>query len=83
MLSNQQREFRRLGLNVLFRLMKFHGHLVWLLEKNQFGGELVGEDVDALYERLYNVTDAIDAFRRSQKWRSVDDVEPSDEGEEL
>jgi len=75
MLSNQQREFRRLGLNVLFRLMKFHGHLIWLLEKNQFDHELTGEDVDAFYERFYNVTDAMDAFRRSQKWREVDFVD--------
>jgi len=72
-MTNQQREFRRLGFHVMRRLMKLHGHLIWLLERNQFGSELVGDDVDAFYSRYYDLHDAIDAFRRSDKWRSVDD----------
>jgi len=69
------REFRRLGFRVIFRLMKFHGHLVWLMEKVQFNRELEGVDVDCLYDRYYALQDAIDAFRRSRIWRSVDVVD--------
>jgi len=78
--SYQQREFGRLGWKVLARLWKLHGHLVWLLERNQFADDLTGDDVDAFYARFYDLTDAIDAFRRSRKWRAVDFVdEASDE----
>jgi len=72
-MTNQQREFRRLGFNVMRRLWKLHGYMVWLLELNQMDGTIAGDNVDAFYSRYYDLHDAIDAFRRSEKWRSVDD----------
>jgi len=78
--SYQQREFGRHGWKVMARLWKLHGHLVWLLERAQMGSPLTGDDVDAFYARFYDLTDAIDAFRRTRLWRSVDFVdEGSDE----
>jgi len=72
MMTNQQLEFRRLGWNVVFRLWKVDGHLRWMLEKIQFGWTLHPTDVDAFYERLFNLFDAIEAFKRGETWRSVD-----------
>jgi len=74
-MTKQQREFRRLGFKLITRLWKCHGHLVWLLERVQFGGELTSVDVDAFYDRYYQLQDAIDAFRRSELWRCVDFVD--------
>lgn len=80
MLTNQQREFRRLGFELMMRLWKLHGHLVWLMEKNQNDWRPTGDDVDAFYERLFNLFDAIERFKRGDIWRSVDVVdEDSDE----
>lgn len=74
-MTNQQREFRRLGWRLVTRLWKLHGHLVWLMERVQHGDELDGTAVDCLYDRWYNLSDALDAFRRSSIWRSVDVVD--------
>jgi len=80
MTTNQQREFRRLGFKLVTRIWKFHGFTVWLMERVQFNDKLTGDDVDAFYARYYDLQDAIDAFRRSEIWRSVDVVdEVSDE----
>lgn len=74
-MTNQQREFRRLGWRLVTRIWKFHGHLTWLMERVQYGDELDGTAVDTLYDRWYNLSDALDAFRRSSIWRSVDVVD--------
>jgi len=77
-MTNQQRELRRLGFNVMKSLWKLHGYLAWLLERNQFGDPPSAEDVDAFYSRYYDLHDAVDAFRRSTLWRSVDDDDSSE-----
>jgi len=45
------------------------------MERVQFNDKLTGDDVDAFYARYYDLQDAIDAFRRSEIWRSVDVVD--------
>lgn len=81
MMTNQQREFRRLAWKVVYRLWKVDGQLRWMMECVQFGHELGGEQVDAFYERLFNLFDAIEAFKRGEIWRSVD-VADSDEDDD-
>jgi len=72
MMNHQQREFRILGWRVLTRLMKVHGHLLYILEEAQYGRLPDGLDVDALHERMYALHDALNALRRTSIWRSVD-----------
>jgi len=75
MLTHQQREFGRLAWKVVARTWKLDGHLRWLMEKTQHGVSLTASDVDQLYDRWYNLSDALDAFRRCTLWRSVDVVD--------
>jgi len=81
MMIRQQREFLQRGLAVVFKLMKLHGHLVWLLEKASLEQPIHPVDVDAFYERLYACHDAIEHLKASSTWRSVDveDDVPLDE----
>jgi len=72
MMKYQHREFRRLAWNVVLRLWKLDGHLRWLMERTDFGTPLSGEDVDAFYERWYNLEDALVALKGCELWRSVD-----------
>jgi len=83
MMTNQPREFRRLGWYVCTRALKLHGQMIWILERAQYGQPPTAEDVDCLYDRWFALNDALEAFKRHPLWRSVDvDFDVEDDAED-
>jgi len=77
-MNNQQREFGRLALRVITRLMKLAGTVEWIAEAVQWGRPIPDFAVDEFYRRLHDLQDTMDLLRRTPQWRSVD-VEDFDE----
>lgn len=71
-MNNQQREFGRLTIRVIIRMMKVAGTLEYIGECVQVGRPIPGELIDEFYERSYNAEDALRALRRTVQWRSAD-----------